>query len=398
MQVISSGGIPLALALGGARDQAAAAVAALRRLGRRRLAGLDRVRDRAALRLPGRAAGRDRGRRLVAPRPAAGRAAAAGRRRGRGACSSPWSSASSRSPTSAVADRLPGGDAARPRTSRSSRARSRRCGSTPTRTSSGATRPSTPSARSTTPPRRRSSPALVILLLAAVGLGSSSFPRWLRFSLGRRVGRRSWSSPSASRRRTAGSGPTGSSTTCCRAGRRSGRRAGSRRSRRWRWRCSRRPGRSRCCGGAARRGASAPAATSARRAWSPVRSLPLLVLAVIVEGRGLPFDPTHLRAQPEVPDPPPSLADVPGPQLHLPAERGEDNRRYTLWSTDGFPDIVNGRASTRPDSIEDLIADMETLPRRGDGPAPARLRGPDRGPPHGPGHLHRPGARRRGCR
>ena len=53
---------------------------------------------------------------------------------------------------------------------------------------------------------------------------------------------------------------------------------------------------------------------------------------------------------------------MPGPQLHLPAERGEDNRRYTLWSTDGFPDIVNGRASTRPDSIEDLIADMETFP------------------------------------
>ncbi len=88
----------------------------------------------------------------------------------------------------------------------------------------------------------------------------------------------------------------------------------------------------------------------------------LMVLAIVVEGRGLPFDPTGRRAQPEVPDPPPSLADVPGPQLHLPAERGEDNRRYTLWSTDGFPDIVNGRASTRPDSIEDLIADMSSFP------------------------------------
>jgi hypothetical protein len=41
---------------------------------------------------------------------------------------------------------------------------------------------------------------------------------------------------------------------------------------------------------------------------------------------------------------------------------GEENRRYTLWSTDGFPDIVNGRASTRPDEIEQFIIDMRNFP------------------------------------
>ena len=53
---------------------------------------------------------------------------------------------------------------------------------------------------------------------------------------------------------------------------------------------------------------------------------------------------------------------MPAPQLHLPAERAEDNRRYLLWSTDGFPKIVNGRASTNPDRIEELIEEMAGFP------------------------------------
>lgn len=88
----------------------------------------------------------------------------------------------------------------------------------------------------------------------------------------------------------------------------------------------------------------------------------VLVLAVVIEGRGLPFDPTGRQAQPEVPQAPASVAGVPAPQLHLPAESPDDNRRYLLWSTDGFPDIVNGRASTIPDEIEELISGMESFP------------------------------------
>ena len=96
-----------------------------------------------------------------------------------------------------------------------------------------------------------------------------------------------------------------------------------------------------------------------------------MALVIVVEGRGLPFDPNDQQDQPVVDAEPPSVADVPDPQLHLPAEGGEENRRYLLWSTDGFPLIVNGRASTRPDSIEQLILEMRDFP---DAATVARLR------------------------
>lgn len=195
-------------------------------------------------------------------------------------------------------------------------------------------------------------PGLVILLLAGIGLGSSSFPRWLRFSLAG-----AWLAMMVLA-------------------------FGFQEEDGWLWpyrivydvlpgwEAIRTPGRLATFATLALALLAAAGAESVLRAVSK-RRVPayatgavaaLMVLAIVVEGRGLPFDPTGRRAQPEVPDPPPSLADVPGPQLHLPAERGEDNRRYTLWSTDGFPDIVNGRASTRPDSIEELIADMSSFP------------------------------------
>jgi hypothetical protein len=55
---------------------------------------------------------------------------------------------------------------------------------------------------------------------------------------------------------------------------------------------------------------------------------------------------------------------VPAPQLHLPAELAEDNRRYLLWSTDGFPDLVNGRSSIQPDFTGNLIEAMDEFPGR----------------------------------
>jgi hypothetical protein len=210
-------------------------------------------------------------------------------------------------------------------------------------------------------------PGLVILLLAGVGLGSSSFPRWLRLSLGGAFVAISvlalgfqeddgwlWPYrivydvlPGWEAIRTPGRLATFSTLALALLAA-----AGAESLSRW---ATRRTSQAMASGDHSgrfdRRGGLVAAALAV-----------FLVGAVIVEGRGLPFDPTGRRDQPEVPQPPPSLADVPGPQLHLPAERGEDNRRYTLWSTDGFPDIVNGRASTRPDSIEDLIADMSTFP------------------------------------
>jgi hypothetical protein len=89
-----------------------------------------------------------------------------------------------------------------------------------------------------------------------------------------------------------------------------------------------------------------------------------VALAIVVEGRGLPFDPTGYQAQPRLPESPLGFASIPAPQLHLPALRAEDNRRYLLWSTDGFPDLVNGRASVRPVFTADLIEAMDSFPDR----------------------------------
>jgi len=92
----------------------------------------------------------------------------------------------------------------------------------------------------------------------------------------------------------------------------------------------------------------------------------LLVVVVVVEGRGLPFDPFDDQAQPRAPEPPAALAsaDPPPPQLHLPALRPEDNRRYLLWSTDGFPPIVNGRSSLAPTFTENLLDRSRGFPDR----------------------------------
>ena len=87
-----------------------------------------------------------------------------------------------------------------------------------------------------------------------------------------------------------------------------------------------------------------------------------LVLAVVIEGRGLPFDPTDRQAQPRVPPPPAEVSSVPAPQLFLPAESADDNRAYVLWSTDGFPDLVNGRSSVQPQYAADLIGAMDRFP------------------------------------
>jgi hypothetical protein len=90
----------------------------------------------------------------------------------------------------------------------------------------------------------------------------------------------------------------------------------------------------------------------------------VVALAIAVEGRGLPFDPTGSQAQPRVPESQLSFASIPAPQLHLPALLAEDNRRYLLWSTDGFGDLVNGRASVRPVFTAGLVDAMDSFPDR----------------------------------
>ncbi len=97
-------------------------------------------------------------------------------------------------------------------------------------------------------------------------------------------------------------------------------------------------------------------------AWAPAAVAAVLALAIVTEGRSLPFDPLDDQAMPEVPDLGTSTADLLAPQLHLPATTAEHNRAHQLASTDGFYDLVNGRASTNPRPVLDLIDDMATFP------------------------------------
>jgi hypothetical protein len=82
----------------------------------------------------------------------------------------------------------------------------------------------------------------------------------------------------------------------------------------------------------------------------------LLCLAVLADGWGFADHPTVELA-------PPGQSAAPQPALHLPAG-AFDNRRYVLWSTDGFPDVVNGRGSFVPRSFQAVIDATASFPDR----------------------------------
>ncbi|MEA2412073.1 MAG: hypothetical protein QOC77_2634 [Thermoleophilaceae bacterium] len=96
-----------------------------------------------------------------------------------------------------------------------------------------------------------------------------------------------------------------------------------------------------------------------------------LVAAVLAEGAGFSLEgglagPAH----PTVPVEPAGQRGLAAPQLHLPMSR-EGNRRYALWSTAGFPRLVNGRASFQPALTTAIAADVAGFP---DARSVARLR------------------------
>jgi hypothetical protein len=96
--------------------------------------------------------------------------------------------------------------------------------------------------------------------------------------------------------------------------------------------------------------------------WSGVAVAAVLALAIVTEGRSLPFDPFDNQAMPDVPPAQASTDEIPTPQLHLPALTAKENRAFQLASTDGFPDMVNGRASTNPAVVLDLVKHMTNFP------------------------------------
>ena len=93
---------------------------------------------------------------------------------------------------------------------------------------------------------------------------------------------------------------------------------------------------------------------------------------VLLEGAGFSFSGGGVAgpAHPTVPVEPAGQRGLPAPQLHLPMSR-EGNRRYALWSTAGFPRIVNGRASFQPTLTTAIAADVAGFP---DARSVARLR------------------------
>ena len=204
-------------------------------------------------------------------------------------------------------------------------------------------------------PEKTLFPGLVILALAIAGLSSSVFPRWLRRGLG--------------------AGVVAVSILAL------GFRAGGGLLWPYRivydvlpgWQAIRVPGRlvalsslglALLAGAGAQRAMLGGAARRVSRWGGGTAIAAVCVLAIVIEGRGLPFDPLDNQAQPRVPAIPPSTASVPAPQLHLPAERAADNRRYILWSTDGFPALINGRSSLNPAFTQRLIRRMEPFPDR----------------------------------
>jgi hypothetical protein len=83
----------------------------------------------------------------------------------------------------------------------------------------------------------------------------------------------------------------------------------------------------------------------------------LLPLLVLVEGAGFPYP------HPTVAKPPPGLAEATPPRLHLPMYEYE-SRRFLVWSANGFPEIVNGRASFKPATFDQLERRMASFPDR----------------------------------
>jgi len=81
----------------------------------------------------------------------------------------------------------------------------------------------------------------------------------------------------------------------------------------------------------------------------------VVALLVLIEGSGIPFP------LPPAPVAPAGLAGLKAPLLELPAGPW-DNRRYLLWSTDGFPQMINGRSSIAPPFFSRALAATRNFP------------------------------------
>jgi hypothetical protein len=126
--------------------------------------------------------------------------------------------------------------------------------------------------------------------------------------------------------------------------------------------------------------AGAGAAAVLRRLAAGRRQMVLAVALagiVLIEGSGFRFGgpgslihlgldgPHYIGGPPTiaVPPEPPGEHGLPGPQLHLPLQIGEQSSpRVVFWSTDGFPKVSNGIGSEMPHTYRALMSQMRGFP------------------------------------
>lgn len=103
-----------------------------------------------------------------------------------------------------------------------------------------------------------------------------------------------------------------------------------------------------------------------RRRLAVVATTATLLALVLIEGSGFEIGsreggliagPSH----PQVPVEPAAQRGLADPQMHLPPTI-DANRRYVLWSTEGFPRIVNGRGSFDPAFFTALSNELVAFP------------------------------------
>jgi hypothetical protein len=139
------------------------------------------------------------------------------------------------------------------------------------------------------------------------------------------------------------------------------------------WESSRTPGRINTLTslGLALLAAGGTGAVLARVRRRRVRTVAAVAFVAVVLLEGLGFDGLNGPAHPTVPTEPAGQRGLPAPQLHLPLSR-VGNRRYVLWSTGGFPRMVNGRASFQPSLTSRIAYAVRNFP---DAASVAYLRG-----------------------
>ena len=104
-----------------------------------------------------------------------------------------------------------------------------------------------------------------------------------------------------------------------------------------------------------------PLRIGARR-WLATAVCSVFVVVILLEGSGFRRTDGGLAgpAHPTVPAPPPALGEARAPLFHLPADdpftSADDlpTYRYMVWSTDGFPELVNGISGFTPQRTYEL--------------------------------------------